>query len=266
MPKLTLIQGDCLKVLKKLPDESVDLVLTDPPYQLKFKQPIELHGRKAMYKPFEEMEWDKTNVKELYEKLFPEFDRIIKENGSIIIFVRTEWITYCIESALKNNFDIKATITWHKTNPIPQVRKKNYLSATESILWFARWFPDKIKFKLNFKKQKEMHNFIEMPLCQGKERTEHPTQKPEKLIKYFMENHSDKNDTILDCFLGSGTTMKVARDLKRNCIGIEINPKYIKTIKKRLNWGSSLGDVQFEFLTEKDFEEVMGDERETRTA
>jgi DNA modification methylase len=85
-----------------------------------------------------------------------------------------------------------------------------------------------------------------LPICQGKERTEHPTQKPEKLIEPFIKYWTNEGDIILDPFLGSGTTMKVARDLNRNCIGIEIDEKYIEMTKKRLNWEVSL-DVGFEF-------------------
>ena len=229
-----IIKGDCIEEMKKLPDNSVDAIITDPPYKLQFKNPIDLHGRKAFYGSLQDMDWDKLNIKELYEKLFPQFNKILKKDGSILIFVRTEWITYCIDEAEKNGFKIKATITWHKTNPVPQVRKKNYLSSTESILWFSRWNEEKILFTFNFKKQKEMHNFVEFPICSGNERTKHPTQKPLKLMERLVHIHTNEGDTILDPFLGSGTTAIACLKLNRKFIGIEKEEEYVKIANARI--------------------------------
>jgi len=229
-----VICGDCLEIMKGIPDKSIDLVLTDPPYNLRWKQSIELHGRKALYgHKIETEKWDVMD-KILYQKLFKEFDRIVKDNGSILMFTRSEYISWALESALGNNFDNKATIIWHKTNPVPQVRKKNYLSSIETIFWAARWNDHKCNFTFNFKNQKEMHNFIEMPLCGGKERTIHPTQKPIKLIEHLLQIHSNKNDLVLDPFLGSGTTAVACKELGRRYIGIEINPKYCDIARNRI--------------------------------
>ena len=201
---------DALEFLKSLDEKSVDLVLTDPPYAIKWKQQIELHGRKVMYHKFDELAgdggWDKVDIKQLYLDLFKEFDRVVKDNGSVLIFVRNEWITYCLEAGKQFHFDVKASLYWEKNNPIPQVRKKNYLSSVETVVWLARWNEDFCDFTFNFKKQKEMKNFIRLPLCQGLERTEHPTQKPLTLIKFLLEVHSNKGDLIIDPFVGSGTT------------------------------------------------------------
>ena len=230
-----VICGDCLEIMKYIPDRSIDLILTDPPYQIRWKSQIELHGRKAFYHNYQKLkEFDNINIKELYQKIYPEFDRILKETGSILIFVRNEKITYAVDEGLKNNLDTKATIFWHKTNPLPQVRKVNYLSSIESILWQSRWFDKKIRFTFNFKTQKEMHNFIELPICSGRERTIHPTQKPLKLIEHLIQIHSNESDLILDPFLGSGTTAVAAKRLKRNFIGIEINPEYCKIAEERI--------------------------------
>jgi len=232
--KNKIICNDCLKFLPKIPDNSIDLVLTDPPYELDWRQSINFKNRKSMFHHKKETQkWDKE-VKELYPILFKEFDRIVKFNGSILIFTRSEYITWAVEEAKKNNFDNKATIIWHKTNPIPRVRKKNYLSSIETILWIARYNEKKCPFTFNFKTQNEMHNFIEMPLCGGKERTEHPTQKPLKLIEHLLEIHSNENDIILDPFIGSGTTAVACKRLKRNYIGIEKNKEYCKMAEDRL--------------------------------
>jgi len=233
--KNTIVCGDALLELKKFPDESIDLILTDPPYQIRWKSQIELHGRKAFYHNYQELkEFDNIDVKELYKKIYPEFDRILKSTGSLLMFVRNEKVTYAVDEGLRNNLDTKTIISWHKTNPLPQVRKVNYLSSIESILWQARWFDKKIQFTFNFKKQKEMHNFIEMPICSGNERTSHPTQKPLKLIEHLIEIHSNPNDLILDPFIGSGTTAVACKRLKRNFIGIDISEKYVKLAEQRI--------------------------------
>jgi len=228
---------DCLEILKQIPDNSVDLVLTDPPYQLdhrKLKQ-IELHGRKAFLHNFKELKaFDDCDIKQIYDKVFPELNRIVKDTGSILMFARNELVTWCIDSAKVNNFDVKCTIVWHKTNPMPQIRKVNYLSSTESIIWLARWHPTKMLFTFNFKKQNEMHNFIEFPICSGKERTSHPTQKPLKLIKHLLEIHSNPGDIVLDCFAGSGTTGVACLELGRKFILIERESKYCDMARNRI--------------------------------
>ena len=229
-----IINADCLEVMKELPDKCIDMVLTDPPYGLKWKQSIELHGRKAIYGHRVETEkWDNVDRK-FYEVLFTELDRIVKDNGSIIMFSNTEYITWLYEVGQENNFGYKATICWHKTNPIPQIRKKNYLSSIEFVSWLARYNEKKCDFTFNFKKQNEMHNFIEFPLCGGNERTSHPTQKPLEMIKQFVDIHSNEKDIILDPFLGSGTTAVACKQLNRNYIGIEISKEYCEIARRRL--------------------------------
>lgn len=225
---------DCLEFMKTLPDKCIDLVLTDPPYKLEWKQQIKFKDRKDMFHHKAETEkWDDIDIKELYEKLAPEFNRILKETGSLVCFVRTEYITYLVDAGKKNDLEVKATIIWHKTNPMTQVRKKNYLSSVESIVWLARK-RDKIPFTFNFSTQNEMHNFYEMPICGGNERFEHPTQKPLKLIEKLLQTHSNENDLVFDPFIGSGTTGVACQLLKRNYIGCEISPEYCKIAEDRI--------------------------------
>lgn len=226
---------DAIELMKELPDKSVDLVLTDPPYELDWRQSINFKNRKSMFHHKEETQkWDR-GVEELYKNIFSMFDKIVKFSGSVILFTRSEYITYAVDECKKNGFANKATIVWHKTNPMPQVRKKNYLSSIETLLWVARYNEKKYPFVFNFKTQNEMHNFIEMPLCGGNERTEHPTQKPLKLIKYLLEIHSNKGQTVLDPFCGSGTTCVAAKALGRRFIGIDIEQKYVDIANRRLN-------------------------------
>ena len=232
---MCLIQGDCLEVMKTIPDKSIDLVLTDPPYEMIWREPLKISGRKTMFHhKVETQKWDK-GVKKLYPKLFKIFDKLLISNGSIITFIKIIDISWIILIAKEFGFKHKATIIWHKPNPMPQVRKKNYISSFETILWLSRHNEEKCDFIFNFAYQKEMHNFIEMPLCGGNERTEHPTQKPRKLISHLLQIHSNKNDTILDPFMGSGTTGVAAKELGRRFIGIEICERYYNIAKKRID-------------------------------
>ncbi len=139
-------------------------------------------------------------------------------------------------------FKYRNVLVWVKKNPAPYLRKVNFALGTETMLWMSRG-----KNTFNWKLGHSPNYYFEKVNYEEKSFT-HPNKKSPKVIEWVMKYLSNEGDTILNPFLGSGTTMKVARDLKRNCIGIEINPKYIEIAKKRLNWGSSLSDkIEWEF-------------------
>jgi site-specific DNA-methyltransferase (adenine-specific) len=95
---------------------------------------------------------------------------------------------------------------------------------------------------------------VRSPHKNSEDKKYHPTQKPLKVMENIVAKASEKGMVVLDPFLGSGTTMVACKNLKRNCIGIEINKTYIDIAKKRLNWNSSLStNIQFEFFTEEEF-------------
>jgi len=267
MIKLTLIQGDCLKVLPKIPDESVDLVVTDPPYNI--SQENKKLSRKSLSSKLHKRdsdiildfgEWDRRTEEEykvFTERWFKEIVRILKPKSWFLSFFSKERIGYFTDPLdglfKKYGFKTRTVITWCKSNPTPSFRKVNFLSSTEFIVVGSK---GKCKVR-NFLEQKHMKNYFITPNSSSWQETEHPTEKPLSLIKWLIRICSNKNDTVLDPFLGSGTTMKACLELRRNCIGIEINPEYIEITKKRLNWGSSLGNVKFEFLDEKAFSGVI---------
>ena len=233
----TLYEGDCLDVMRGMESKSVDAVITDPPYFLEWKAPINIKGRKSIFHHKEATEvWDKNNkIQEFYWQLYEVFDRIVNDFGCVVCFVRSEYITYAVDAAEGNNFDHKATIFWHKTNPVPQVRKRNYLSSVECLVWATRYDEQKSTYTFNFSTQKEMHNFIETPICMGKERTNHPAQKPEKVIEKIIKIHTNEGNLILDPFAGTGTVLYVAEQINRNSIGIEIDSEYCNIIRKRMD-------------------------------
>jgi len=245
MIKLMLIQGDAIKVLKRLPSKSVDFVLTDPPYVLGEdgeKPAIIREGtkfkRKTPINP--NFEWDKKVPLEWVKECY----RILKPKGMLATFYGKDKISYLIDYAKKVGFHVRDIGGWYKTNPVPQARRCKWCSALELWVLFRKQKGHTFNWRLGMR-----HNVIVSPICMGSERTPHPTQKPEAVFKPFIEYFTKEGDVILDPFVGSGTTMKLARDLRRSCIGIEINEEYIKIIKQRLNWGSSLNpNIKWEFF------------------
>ena len=218
-----------LKLIKKLPDNSIDAIITDPPYNIGNLKSynIKFNNKERFSNNFGE--WDKDfNPKEyLYE-----FKRILKPNGNIAIFssilLFSDYVQILNDLFKKVNFFV-----WHKTNPPPKVRKNSFLSSCEYI--FIAWDEPHI---FNFKKQVEMHNFFESSICMGKERLKgkckHPTQKPLKLLKHLIEILTNKEQIILDPFMGVGSTGIAALELKRKFIGIDIDKKYFSCAKKRI--------------------------------
>ena len=206
-------------------------------------------------------EWDnfenKDDFFEFTRNWFSECVRVLKPKSWIYVFFDKQKVGY-FDLILAPEYGIKGRtiFTWLKTNPYPSFRKVNWLSASEFV-----WVGSKGSCKLkNFFNQTEMFNYMLTPNKSIYGKTEHPTEKPEELIKKFVLVSTNKRDLVLDPFLGSGTTMKACLELNRNCIGIEIEPEYIQIAKKRLNWNSSLGNVNFEFYMEEDFEWVKENE------
>ena len=132
-------------------------------------------------------------------------------------------------------------LVWYKTNPPPRMSKTNYLFANEYIVYAIR---DKGKPGLstfNFSTQSTMHNTFISGSLQGKERLRgkdgmaiHPTQKPLTILKKLIFTSSKEGDIVLDPFMGIGSTAVACKELKRNYIGCELNPKYVEWAKKRL--------------------------------
>ena len=225
-----LIEGDAFQKIKEIPDSSVDLILTDHPYNLseystgnmKFDWRNEINNDVA--------KWDKAPFNP--EKLLKDFIRILKPTGNIFIFTSYNLIGKYHET-FDPLFDTFQFMVWHKTNPIPNIRKSSFLNSCELIvcLWNKghTW---------NFSKQNEMHNFIESAICMGKERIKepkHPTQKPLSVLEHIIKIASNENDIVFDPFMGVGSTGKAALNLGRRFIGIEFEKEYYEATVKRLS-------------------------------
>jgi DNA modification methylase len=252
--KMTLIQGDCLKVLPTIPDESIDLVITDPPYNIsEGTTPIyDTRAKKGKRIIQLNAEWDKFSDEEFLQMMFnfiDEVKRILKSSGTFICFTSDRYLSYLRHYIRSIGMVYEQTCFWIKSNPVPQMLKVRFMHATEMF-----FLVHKERGHDSFRWEQGQHpNIFYHPIVGGKERLGHPTQKPIWLIEELVKYTTKENMLVLDPFLGVGTTMEACRNLGRNCIGIEINPEYIEMTKKRLNWSSSLSDkIEWEFKNMSD--------------
>ena len=253
--KNQIIHGDNLKILKLLPDHSIDLIFADPPYNLQLKNKLFRPDQTAVEAVTEN--WDKFENFEAYDKFsiawLTECKRVLKKDGGLWVIGSYHNILRlgaCIQNL---GFWILNDIIWHKANPMPNFRGTRFTNAHETLLWCT--ISKKSKYTFNYQNLKELNNGIQMrsdwyiPICSGKERLKkynnkraHPTQKPEALLYRIILATSNKGDVILDPFLGTGTTAIVAKKLKRFYIGIDNNKDYITLAKKRINQTTALKD------------------------
>lgn len=204
MGTVKLMNGDCLELMKEIPDCSVDLVLTDPPYGKKADKGTNGFGcsKNRKYKPT----WDsKTPSKEYFDELF----RIGK---NIIIFGANYFPQYLKPSNHWIFWDKKGDINFQ--NPF----------ADGEFIYTTFKKPSK---RIVFKQQ----GFI----TDSKDKRFHPTQKPTELLELLIKNYSDENAVIFDPFMGSGSTGVACVNTGRDFIGIELDPVYFQTAQERIN-------------------------------
>jgi site-specific DNA-methyltransferase (adenine-specific) len=235
-----IINGDCFKELYKIKSNSVDLILIDPPYQISrssgftnYSKDVN-HEIKSKYGnlSIDFGDWDKIELN--WNFLFSEYKRVLRKGGTLIIFYDIWKSTELKEFAEKYKFKQPRVGAWVKTNPVPVNSKLNYLSnATEYFFTFVK------ESKPTFNSKYD-NAFYSYPICHGKERYEHPTQKPLRLIKDLIEKHSNPGDLVLDTFAGTGTTGHASFLLKRDFILIEKDKDYFKIINERIEKLKSL--------------------------
>lgn len=225
--------GDCFDAMQKVPKESVDLVLTDPPYNISSDTKITRNGGKfgeAETIDSDQGEWDHGDV--LPRNWVPLAAETLTENGVFVSFYGAERITDLVEACEENGLNVKQVGAWHKTNPPPEARKVKWQSALE--LFVIATVNQGQGHHYNWE-QGQHHNVIETPLCMGNERFDHPTQKPEKLMKPIVNYWSFPGDTVMDPFAGTGTIPAVAKKLGRDFIAVESDEKYVKWAENRLD-------------------------------
>jgi DNA modification methylase len=229
-----IILGDCLQELPKIESNSIDLIITDPPYLISrdsnFKQISDSTSKEMSTKyniSIDFGDWDKVELD--FNYLFKEWFRILKKGGTLIVFYDVWKSNEIKESANIVGFKQPRVCAWTKTNPVPINSKTNYLSnATEYFFTFVKG--GKPTFNSAYD-----NGFYKFPICHGKERLQHPTQKPLSLISQLIEKHSNSGDLVLDNFAGTGTVGEACVKLGRDYILIEKEETYFNMIDIRLN-------------------------------
>lgn len=228
---VTIFHGDSREILPTLEAKSVDLVLTDPPYNVSRENICRtIRGAGANAGTFHYGKWDYAFEPRAVSQ---ELMRIISENGQFYIFASSvllpEWI-----SCLRDCFEWKVLL-WTKPDPLPQIRQRHWISAAEYILWFWR-----DKYTFNWLGHSSMFSWQMMQAPKVKAQRFHPNQKPLALLVRYLEVSSEPRGTVLDPFMGSGTTLLAAQQLKRRAIGIEIEERYCEIAARRLEGKKAL--------------------------
>lgn len=224
-----LLQGDSKELIKKIPDQFIDLILTDPPYNIGKHSTgnIPLPGRSAINNDV--ALWDQVDFHP--EEWVDEFLRILKPTGNLFIFTSYNQLGRWYD-CLDHRMDTTQFMIWHKTNPAPKIFKAGFLNSCEMI--YCGWNK---KHTWNFISQAEMHNFIESPICMRPERLsnpKHPAQKPTAVLKKIVTIASNEGDVVFDPFMGVGSTGVAAQALRRRFIGFELDEAYFNASKERI--------------------------------
>lgn len=234
---MMLIKGNCIEAMKSLKDNSVDLIVTDPPYNLgNFMRNRGTNLKKMRENFFGDAGWDDLEYNEWVENMnafFEESTRILKKGGSMIVFMSLIKVETLIKLAEKNKLYYKTTGIWHKTNPMPRNMNLHFINSVEGWVYFV----NKARTGTFNNDSKAIHDFIETPLTPGNEKKYggHPTQKPESVIKHFIEILSNPGEVVMDPFMGSGTTGVVAKRHGRSFIGVELQEDYFDVALKRVS-------------------------------
>lgn len=232
---IKIILGDCLDSLKSIESETIDLIVTDPPYNLSKD-----YGNNSD-------SWSHDDYVNFSKRWLYEAKRVLKPSGTIYVFMGVRYISYIYEILEKDlNMVFNSWITWTYTQGIGKTR--GFSSRHEDILMFTK--DNNFKFNLDAiripqKYYRSVNNmrganpsnvweFSHIHYCQSG-RQKHPTQKPEALFERMILASTDEGDVVLDPFCGSGTSLRVCQQLKRRGVGIEINPEYVKMIQDRLS-------------------------------
>lgn len=222
---IDLRQGDCLELMKDIPDKSIDLIVTDPPYEIIGGKCGGCFGREK--RNYHGQLYDTGLDKGISNNVLDELVRIMKKPNIYI---------WCNKNQLRQYIDYFENLgcttdllTWHKTNPVPTCNNK-YLSDTEYLLYFRK---GGVPLYGTYETKKKY--YITPTNKEDKKLYKHPTIKPLNIIKNLIINSSQENDTVLDCFMGSGTTGVACKELNRNFIGIELDENYFNIAKERIN-------------------------------
>lgn len=244
----TIIKGDCVAALNKLPEKSIDVVFADPPYNLQLEG--ELHRPDQSKVDAVDDDWDRFDSFEAYDAFTRAWllavRRVLKPTGTIWVIGSYHNIFRVGATMQDLGFWILNDVVWRKTNPMPNFRGRRFQNAHETMIWASRDRQAK-GYTFNYEAMKAANDDVQMrsdwlfPICTGGERLKdengdklHPTQKPEALLARVMAASTKPGDVVLDPFFGSGTTGAVARRLGRHFVGIEREQAYIDAAAERI--------------------------------
>ena len=247
LPLDQVIQGNCIEILASLPENSVDLVFADPPYNLQLQQ--------ALFRPNMTLvdavndEWDHFEDFKSYDDFCRSWlsacRRVLKPNGTLWV-IGTYHNIYRIGAIMQDlDFWFLNDVVWIKVNPMPNFRGVRFTNAHETLIWAARSRSSRYTFNHHATKtlneDKQMRSDWLLNICTGPERLKengkkaHSTQKPESLLYRILLSTSNPGDVVLDPFFGTGTTGAVAKRLHRHFIGIEKEEKYVRLARTRID-------------------------------
>lgn len=224
-----IYSGDSYTIFKELLQNNtkVNHIITDPPYNI--SQDNSFSTMKNPRKGINFGNWDKNF--DLYSWI-SDYSQLLEKNGSMIIFCSYRFMSYIIDKLESSGLTVKDIIIWKKSNPMPRNIERRYVQDTEFAIWAvnkkAKWVfnkPTNIPY---------LRPSYETSIVSGKERTNHPTQKSLKLMEELIKIHTNSNDTILDPFMGSGSTGVASIKNGRKFIGIELDKEYFDIAAKRL--------------------------------
>ena len=239
LPLNQILAGDSIEMMNSLPEESVDLVFADPPYNLQLKG--DLHRPDNSKVDSVDDHWDQFDSFRRYDEFTQAWlaaaRRILKPNGAIWV-IGSYHNVFRMGAELQNQgFWILNDVIWRKTNPMPNFRGKRLTNAHETLIWASKSETSRPTF--NYEALKALNEGVQMrsdwvlPICTGHERLKddngdkaHPTQKPEALLHRVLIGTTNPGDVVLDPFFGTGTTGAVAKMLGREFIGIEREEAY----------------------------------------
>ncbi len=260
-----IIEGNCIEVMNRLPEKSVDLIFADPPYNLQLGGDLTRPDNSEVDAVKDD--WDQFDSFDDYDLFTHEWlsacRRVLKDTGAIWVIGSYHNI-FRVGTILQDaGFWIMNDVIWRKTNPMPNFKGTRFQNAHETLIWATK-HPNQKPYTFNYDALKTFNDDLQMrsdwtiPICTGSERLKkedgkkvHPTQKPEALLHRVLLATSKPGDMILDPFSGTGTTAAVAKALGRRFIGIEQEKAYLRHSRDRVANVEPYGDLELKTVTGK---------------